>query len=345
MGLELIHKTNAKNLIILIHGFTGGKETWIKPTGKNSLLKLLLSNPTIKQNFDVAYFEYYTKFFSSFPGLKQSLNLMFQAKKPFQANLTISQISNILKTEIENRASNYENLILIAHSMGGIISKNYILSEIGKDSRVNLFLSLAVPHNGSNFALLGNIVSRNNPQIKDLKSLSPFTIELNQKWLQNDSVPRTIYFLGYNDNIVPYTAAVGYEKIGMEVAYFDRDHFTILIPESDNDIVVTTITNKLLELLESTANPLNKKDLETRNEVMDNNNSKVSISESLDIPTMPTQLDDLKELLSLITEKITVINKAKILSTDPSVKFKLEHDLKDLMKQKLELENQINDVS
>ena len=71
-----------------------------------------------------------------------------------QKNIKIEKLSDFLKSSIEVYCSNYENIVLIAHSMGGLISKAYILKDLEEqlNPKVKLFLSLAVPHNGSNWA-------------------------------------------------------------------------------------------------------------------------------------------------------------------------------------------------
>ena len=48
-----------KNLIIFIHGFTGDQETW--GNSDNAFAEMLSTEEVIDRNFDIAYFNYYTK--------------------------------------------------------------------------------------------------------------------------------------------------------------------------------------------------------------------------------------------------------------------------------------------
>ncbi len=51
---------NRKGLILFIHGFTGGKGTWQAP-GHLAFPEILLTNCDIAENYDLAYFEYFTR--------------------------------------------------------------------------------------------------------------------------------------------------------------------------------------------------------------------------------------------------------------------------------------------
>lgn len=50
-----------KNLILFVHGFTGGKETWINADEIKRIPYFLKDNKEIFENFDFEYFEYFTK--------------------------------------------------------------------------------------------------------------------------------------------------------------------------------------------------------------------------------------------------------------------------------------------
>ncbi|MFP3471114.1 hypothetical protein R0J90_13815, partial [Micrococcus sp. SIMBA_144] len=53
-------KGTKDNLIIFVHGFTGDSNTWVNSEGK-SFAEMLLESPLIKKNFDICYFNYFTK--------------------------------------------------------------------------------------------------------------------------------------------------------------------------------------------------------------------------------------------------------------------------------------------
>ncbi len=60
--IEFVKQSNNKNLILFIHGLTGSNETWENEETGTTFPKLLLKDKVIEDNFDIAYFEYFTSF-------------------------------------------------------------------------------------------------------------------------------------------------------------------------------------------------------------------------------------------------------------------------------------------
>ena len=55
---KYISKKGNKNLILLVHGFTGGRDTWVEKNG-DRIPKYLTKNQEINSNFDIAYYYEY----------------------------------------------------------------------------------------------------------------------------------------------------------------------------------------------------------------------------------------------------------------------------------------------
>jgi hypothetical protein len=133
--LEFITKTQKPNLIIFVHGLTGGRNTWIRNDGQHSVLNYLYANPGLREHYDFAVFSYYTKFSDLLAKLSHSVQPYFFKNPPqFHKNLSIDQIANIFKGEIEMQQ--YQHLVLISHSMGGLISKSLILKLIDEKEKI-----------------------------------------------------------------------------------------------------------------------------------------------------------------------------------------------------------------
>lgn len=253
--IEFIKKENKKNVIIFIHGFTGGIETWKNSNGR-SLPEMLLEEALIIENCDIGYFNYFTEIID-FKKTRMSMGIIrtiFGKNSNYQKNMSIKDLSDLLRSSIEIYCEEYENIVLIAHSMGGLISKSFILKDLTENNstKVKLFLSLAVPHKGSDWANIGEKLAKNNPQIIDLKPESLFLDDVTQRWIeQKECVPKTIYFLGQFDEIVEQKNAISYQVEKQYKVVCTNDHFNISKPETKEEIVYQGIKKYLEKLIKT----------------------------------------------------------------------------------------------
>lgn len=249
--INFISKKKNRTLILFIHGFTGGKKTWSE-MGMQKIPDLLLMNLKIVNNFDLAHFDYFTIMSTKIERLKYLFGCFpFGKKRKFKKNLPIDDITDILFSNLEVEFDNYDKVIIIAHSMGGLIAKATILKLIREDkNKIELFLSLCVPHNGANLANFGKLIL-SNPNVHDLAPLSKIIDETTRGWIDPKIVellPKTLYFQGKNDPIVPKESSVGYDLRTDNKVFSDDDHTSILSPD-ENSVVIKTITNAILDSL------------------------------------------------------------------------------------------------
>lgn len=247
--INFIHNVlDKKRLVIFIHGFTGGDETWIKKDGTMPLIDYLIADPQIHNNFNIAVFNYHTELLRIFPKAKTLFN--FLAKTKNAVNLPINRLSQFLESTIEYPCAEYESIILIGHSMGGLVAKRFILDDIKKnsDSRVKLYVSLATPHSGSIIANFGKLLI-NNVQLNDLSSLSESINVMNSEWVQNKNLPNRIYGQGLYDEIVTKESSIALDSDIQKIIYSDDDHSSIIVPTFRNVIVDALILelNKFLK--------------------------------------------------------------------------------------------------
>ncbi|MDG0059151.1 hypothetical protein [Priestia sp. P5] len=253
--IDFIHSANNRNIILFIHGFMGGQETWNR---KNmpSFPQMLRDEKEIAVNFDIAIINYYTKFvsFEKFKNVYNGIKRIFQAPSSVaHKNLGINELSVSLKSIIDQYCSTYENIFIVAHSMGGIIAKAYLLNELASGSeRVKIFFSLAVPHNGAELATIGKMLYKRNDQLIGLSNNSTVLTDITRRWIrQYSGIPYTVYFYGGADRVVSPTSAIGMQN-GEVVSILceQDDHYTISKPESKDSIVYTTVKNKLINFIE-----------------------------------------------------------------------------------------------
>lgn len=248
--IEFVKQDQKKNLILFVHGFIGSNDTW-KHEEHASFPDLLLANQQIHDNYDVAYFSYFTKLFNLFSKTKYGYGrikeLFGLSGSKHLTNNSIEEISNLLRTEIRFNLSKYDNIIIIAHSMGGLITKSCIVKDIQDEtpSKIKLFLSLAVPHMGANTATFVNLIS-NNLQIENLTPLTTYTNELNDFWLKTELRPETKYFYGTHDEVVLKTSAVPIDKEKLDTVTVSESHLSISRPEDEDSMVLKAVIQFIL---------------------------------------------------------------------------------------------------
>ncbi|MCE6988137.1 hypothetical protein [Dyadobacter sp. CY323] len=245
--LKYITRTGSKeNLILFIHGFAGSEATWLTKKGKpKKLIKYIFKDNDIKKHCDAALYIYDTNFFPSRPtGFRRLLAAALNVK----SDLSIDKVSDVLATNISVNLADYENIIFIAHSMGGVISKSCIIKLINaaESARIKLFCSLAVPHNGLDLASLANLLHDKNIQIQELRPLSEMINSLNRQWLVlTEKLPPTIYYVGHNDQVVQAESSVAYDVRKLTIINTEHTHNSIVTPTSKDDTIVISIVSEI----------------------------------------------------------------------------------------------------
>ncbi|MDK9778347.1 MULTISPECIES: ABC-three component system protein [unclassified Vibrio] len=245
-------REGCRNLVLFVHGFTGdSKKTWTNANG-TAFPELLLADETISDNFDVASYNYFTELLNLFADTKEKArrirDLIRRRTHKKERNLDIDELSKNLSSHLRFSLEQYDNIYVIAHSMGGLITKSLIKNDLNLNShtKVKLFISLAVPHQGASSAVLGSIIS-SNLQISNLNPVEQFITELNQSWVYLDSKPTTKYFYGGYDNIVTKYSAVAIDKIEKDIVSVAEDHTTICKPENNQAIVYLSVLQFIKE--------------------------------------------------------------------------------------------------
>lgn len=269
--IEFIKKSGHKDIILFVHGFTGGKETWKHPTA-GYFYDQLIDIQYVRDNFDVAQFEYYTKLLDLFPAInsaRQKITSLFKSVLPkSEKNISIEEISSLLRSRIRFDLSEYQNIIVIAHSMGGLVTKSCILRDLaeGRINKIRLFVSLAVPHLGADLATYGRLLS-NNRQIADLAPLGELCPQLNDEWVKQPVRPEVKYFRGAYDSIVSKNSAVATDSIAQDIIDCDENHESICKPALGGLVIAATI--KFLKDFKSNNTPFEVKKITDPNQYRD----------------------------------------------------------------------------
>lgn len=254
--INWIKKKNEPNLVLFVHGLNGGQETWAY-SQNISFPQMLASDPHLGGRFDIGCFNYFTTFANRYGVSKGLFARLFKSTKKIRKNLPITEISELLRTEFEVNLDSYDKIIVIAHSMGGLVTKACILGHIDEvqATPVTGFISLAVPHSGAKIANIGSFVS-SNVQLKDLSVLSDAVDKFSRDWLRVNNPPLTKYIYGAHDLFVDKKSALAIESQKKNSIAVDEDHSSICKPKSQNETIYKAVVKYILEIESLSKNPL-----------------------------------------------------------------------------------------
>lgn len=221
-----------KKCILFIHGIgSNQKETW-GDVKKIIAHKKQHTRDESYSEIDFKYFDYTSnKSKSIFKLGKDILKNILQEED--SNNNTLGQIHSIskkLKGHIDrNIIKKYENIEIIAHSMGGLVATRYLLDEIQNKKKltVSKILYVCTPFIGSSFADMATKIKLNSSETGEMRTNSLFLKELisdMEKLNFNEKINHIYYFGQDDDIIVDYRASVGYDN----QITLSGDHSTLL---------------------------------------------------------------------------------------------------------------------
>lgn len=227
--------------VVFIHGFTGGADTWVNRAGER-FGEMLSSEAHIDNEFEFFEFDYYTQVLSVFKSasvqnIKKILNkiplVSFDTR--VKKNKPIRYLSNQLNSYLRTELDQFQEVVLIAHSMGGLIAKDHILNYVpGEGPRPIGYISMAVPHKGSISALL--LAPTANTNAKEMQPLSEYSDSINMEWYERrDELPKCVYFIATHDECVSEVSSLPYKVKTSDKFTLDHDHTSICKPASKQD--------------------------------------------------------------------------------------------------------------
>lgn len=179
---------NSKSLILFVHGLAS---TSVGAWGK---FDALIQCDPILTDFDTAFYSYPTVLI----------------RLPFgRRSARIQELARGLKTYVDNTCHSYSDITLVAHSMGGLIAKRYLISEVqdNRPLRIKRLMLYAVPHSGAGLARAANILSWCHQQVAQLRPYSDIINEIGEQWLKLKMKDRVQlkYIVGGLDKVVDHT--------------------------------------------------------------------------------------------------------------------------------------------
>ena len=185
--------SSAKNdtAIVFVHGFTGDVEkTWGKIPG------FLGADPRLNE-WDLLGVGYQSNRRFDLPGL-------------WSSDARLEEIAIMLHARPELSPGNYKRIAFVAHSMGGLVVQQALVSYDDLRNRTSHVILFGTPSGGLKKAGLLSFLKR---QIKNMEAGGPFVTELRAKWtsLKLDSAPPFTFVAtaGETDQFVPPESSLG----------------------------------------------------------------------------------------------------------------------------------------
>jgi pimeloyl-ACP methyl ester carboxylesterase len=233
-----------KTLVLFIHGLGGkAEETWDK------FPELFLQDDEFSGRYEIGFFSYPTML----------VRTIFSWRAP-----SIQELAAGLRTQIENRYPDFPSIVLVCHSLGGLVARKYLLDEFKakRRTRVKGIVLFAVPNNGADLAGVANAVSWRHHQVRQLCRGSDLIELLNEDWftLGLPEVVRAKYIMSTQDRVVDRFSAKGTWGNPDVETVIGKGHIDIVKPQQDDDDVVLILKRFLKSLSNgrSTKKPLVK---------------------------------------------------------------------------------------
>ncbi|MFC5860829.1 esterase/lipase family protein [Acidicapsa dinghuensis] len=155
-------------VIVFVHGLHGDRETWRASNGA-----------------------YWPQMVQTDAHFQQSDVVVAQYPTPSKhGQYTTVQLAEILYKGLkQQRVWDHKDIVIIAHSLGGLLTEEMLLSHPTDAAHVRFVVSYATPHEGSFVANLAKIYD-SDPLLADLSDSNDnsFLMDLEQRWRSTPSV-------------------------------------------------------------------------------------------------------------------------------------------------------------
>jgi pimeloyl-ACP methyl ester carboxylesterase len=222
---DFVGERRGNSLVVFVHGIGGdGDGTW--RNGETYWPKMVAEDPAFL-GFDVVVYEYP----SSILGQSRS----------------ISDLARLMRDELQAPRigiSQYENVVFITHSLGGIVVREYILDNIETSTNVIGIFAFAAPMNGSHLANLASKIGRGTTidELKNDRSAKGYVSKMIDRWTGKRPRIQVRNWCAYETNPL-YGTQIQFLKVvdagsarllcSEDTRSVTGDHWQIVKPESE----------------------------------------------------------------------------------------------------------------
>lgn len=225
------------DVILFVHGLSGTADgTWSK------MIELFLRD-NLFARYEIDTYEYPTS----------KIRVPLGRKMP-----GIPELAEGLASHLDTYHSKRENVILVGHSLGGLVLRYFIVSAFKKSAPNNIRAAamIATPHAGADLARFGKTLSWGHSHLKQLVKGHGILSSILTDWasLEIETKIKTIYVTGGVDAVVsressmPYYGGVNFQNL------INYGHVDVIKPEHSNDIRFKVL-KKFVEELPSSKKP------------------------------------------------------------------------------------------
>jgi pimeloyl-ACP methyl ester carboxylesterase len=218
--------TRNKTAIVFVHGFTGDvAKTWRR------IPEFLQADARLNE-WDLLGFGYRSQLRFDLPGL-------------WSSDARLEEIAVMLHSRPELSQQNYRRLAFVAHSMGGLVVQQALVSYEDLRNRTSHVVMFGTPSAGLTKARFASFLKR---QIQNMEAGGRFVTDLREKWrsLKLDSAPPFTFVAvaGEMDQFVPPESSLKpFPQINGDVV--PGNHLTMLDAECPEDPCVQIIVQTL----------------------------------------------------------------------------------------------------
>lgn len=227
----------AIQLVLFVHGLGGHRlDTW------GRFPELIRADPALST---------WTVDFYSFPSSLFRLRFLTSAPPP-------QLLADGLRTELELRYPEAERIVLVCHSLGGLVARRYLMDEYknGVGTNVTDLLLYGTPNTGAGLAQVARYISWFHPQLKQLCHNSYLVTDLDNNWnaLTAGKPLCVTAVIGGSDDVVPEESARGMWGNGNVKVVVSATHIDLVKPADREDTRYLILKNVLRTAAPSTGN-------------------------------------------------------------------------------------------
>ena len=215
-----------KKVVLFVHGLGGGEGTFGK------FEKLIKDDPDL--NYSTSIFLYPTSVTNMIPMSKFA---------------RVQTLSDALKTFINHTLREFDEIVLVAHSLGGLLVRQYLLTEWNsrRETKVKKIIFYAVPQDGAGLAKVSSYISWRHQHLKQLTRASEFLENLNNSWATSkiESEYEMKIVIAAGDEVVSENSSrANFRHLEIEVLA-DKGHSSIVKPVNEKDLSFVILKNFL----------------------------------------------------------------------------------------------------